>query len=87
MPLIANARICEQVDGTRPELAAIIGLRLHEVVGPDMIAPLRSQSDAGAVVEPEPAPRPLFARYFEPLTAPDPLHPVTAHVPPGIVQQ
>jgi hypothetical protein len=52
-----------------------------------MVTSLRPQAYARAVVEPEPAPRLLFAGYFEPLTAPDPLHPVTAHVPPGIVQQ
>jgi hypothetical protein len=69
------------------ELAAIVGLRLHEVVGPDMIAPFRPQPDAGSIVEPEPASRPLFLGYFEPLTAPDPLHAIAAHVPPGLVQQ
>ena len=71
----------------QPELAAIVGLGLHEVVGPDMVAPLRPQPDAGPIVEPEPAPRPLFPRYFEPLTAPDPLYAITANIPPGIVQQ
>ena len=71
----------------QPELAAIVGLGLHEVVAPHMIASLRPEPDAGSIVEPEPASRPLFLGYFEPLTAPDPLHPVAAHVPPGIVQQ
>ena len=52
-----------------------------------MITSLRSQPDAGAIVEPQPASRPLFPGYFEPLTAPDPLHTITAHIPPGIVQQ
>ena len=36
----------------QPNFAAIVGLGFDEVVGPDMIAPLRSQPDAGAVVEP-----------------------------------
>ena len=42
------------------ELAAVMGLRLDEVVAPDMVAMLRSQPDAGSVVEPQPAARPLF---------------------------
>ena len=46
-----------------------------------MIAPLRSQPDAGSIVEPEPASLPLFLGYFKPLTAPDPLHPITANIP------
>ena len=29
----------------------------------------------------------MFLGYFEPLTAPDPLHPIAAHIPPGLVQQ
>ena len=71
----------------QPDLAAIMGLGLDEVVGPDMIAPLRSQPDAGAVVEPQTASWPLFLGYFQPLTAPDALHTVLAHIPPGLVEQ
>src|SRR5512142_2215796 len=37
------------------ELAAIMGLSLNKVVGPDMIAPFRPQPDARSIVEPEPA--------------------------------
>ena len=48
----------------QPELAAIMGLGLDEVVAPDMIAMLRSQPDAGSVVEPQPAPRLLLPGYF-----------------------
>ena len=73
--------------GHQPELAAIVGLGLHEVVAPHVIASLRPEPDAGSIVEPEPAAWPLFFGYFKPLTAPDPLHAIAAHVPPGIVQQ
>jgi hypothetical protein len=69
--------------GHQPELAAVVGLGLNEVVAPPRIASLRPQPDAGAIVEPKPAVRPLFHGYFEPLTAPDPLHPIAAHIPPG----
>jgi hypothetical protein len=68
-------------------LAAVVGLGLHEVVGPDMIASFRPQPDAGSIVKPEPTSRPLLLGHFKPLTAPDPLHPITADVPPGFVQQ
>ena len=71
----------------QPQLAAIVGLRLHEVVGPDMTAPFRPQPDARPIVEPEPASRPLFLGYFEPLATPDPLHPIAAYIPPSLVQQ
>ena len=36
----------------QPDLAAVVGLGLDEVVRPDVIAPLRPQPDAGTVVEP-----------------------------------
>lgn len=69
------------------EFATVVGLRLNEVVAPYMIAMLRSQPDAGSVVEPEPAPRPLLPRYFQPLTAPDPLNAVTADLPARLAKQ
>jgi hypothetical protein len=63
-----------------------VSLGFHKVVGLDMIAPFRPHPDAGSIVEPEPASRPLFFGYFEPLTAPDLLYPIATHVPPGLVQ-
>jgi hypothetical protein len=62
----------------QPKLTAIVGLGLHKVVGPDMIASLRPQPDAGPIIEPESASWSLFLGYFEPLTAPDPLHAIAA---------
>ena len=64
-----------------------MGLRFDEVVAPHMIAMLRPQTDAGSVVEPQPAARSLFPGYFQPLTAPDPLDPITAHLPAGVGKQ
>ena len=64
-----------------------MGLGLDEVVAPDMIAMLRSQPDAGAVVEPQPASRLLLPGYFQPLTAPDPLNAITADLPTSIGKQ
>ena len=55
--------------------------RAHEVVRPDMIAPLRPQPHAGAVVEPQPAARLLLLRNLQPFAAPDPLHPILANIP------
>lgn len=55
----------EPVDQShQPQLPPIVGLRLDEVVAPDMIAMLRPQTDAGSVVEPEPPPRLLLPGYF-----------------------
>ena len=36
----------------QPHLAAVVGLSLNKIIGPDMVAPLRAQPDAGAVIEP-----------------------------------
>src|SRR5262252_3842752 len=40
-----------------------------------------------AVVEPQPRSRPLLLRHLQPSPPPDPLHPVLAHLEPGLVQQ
>ena len=48
-----------------------------------MIAMLRSQSNAGTVVEPQPPSRLLPFGYFGPSTAPDPLDAITANLPAG----
>ena len=69
------------------ELAAVVGLRLDEVIAPDVVAMLRPQPYAGSVIEPEPASRPLFPGYFQPLTAPDPLNPITSNLPARIGKQ
>jgi len=67
--------------GHQPELAPVISLRLNEVEAPNMIAMLRPQPDAGSIVEPEPASRPLLPRCFQLLPAPDPLDPITTDLP------
>jgi hypothetical protein len=64
-----------------------MGLRFDEVIAPRMIAMLRPQPDARSVVKPEPASWPLFLRYFQPLTAPYPLDPITSDLPAGTGQQ
>jgi hypothetical protein len=62
-------------------------LGLNEVIAPDMVSMLRSQPDAGPVVEPQTTPRLLFPGYFKPLTAPDPLDPITSDLPASIGEQ
>ena len=69
------------------ELTIVMGPRLNEVVAPDMVAMLRSQSDAGSVVEPEPAAWPLLPGYFQPLTTPDLLNAITSDPPAGVGKQ
>jgi hypothetical protein len=54
-----------------------MSLGLDEVVSPHMVAMLRPQTDTGSVVEPPPGARWLLLGYFQPLTASDPLDPVT----------
>ena len=59
----------------------------HEVVGPDMVRPLRSQPDAGSIAEPEPAPLRLPPRHLEPLAPPDALDPLLVHGPARLPQK
>ena len=54
---------------------------IDEVVAPDRISSLWTKPDTGTVIEPQPSSRPLFLRNFQPLTPPDPLHPVPACLP------
>jgi hypothetical protein len=49
---------------------------LDEVIGPDVVAMFRQQSNARAVVEPETSPFWLFGRDFQPLASPDPFQPL-----------
>ena len=64
-----------------------MGVALDEVEAPDMVAVLWAQPNAGAVIEPQPAPPRLLLRYFQPLATPDALNPVPADLDPALVQQ
>jgi len=50
-----------------------MGSILDEVVGPDVIAMLRPQAEAGAIRQPQTAPFGLLLGDLQPLTPPDPL--------------
>jgi hypothetical protein len=67
--------------------AAIVGAVLDEVVGPDVIAVLSPEADAGAVVEPQTAPLRLPCGNLQPLAPPDPLDPLVVDKPSGPAQQ
>ena len=58
----------------------------HEIVRPDVIRPLRPQTHARSVVEPQTASRLLLMRHLQPFAAPDPLHAVLAYVPARFLQ-
>src|SRR5208282_3515512 len=63
-----------------------MGLGFYKIVGPDMVAALRPQPDAGAVIQPQTATWLLFPGYFQPLTTPDALDPVGTHIPARFVE-
>ena len=67
--------------------APVVGAVLDKVVGPDVIAVLGPEPDAGAVVEPETSPLWLPGRHFQPLASPDPLDPLVVDQPAGPAQQ
>src|SRR5258708_12691465 len=58
-----------------------MGLRTDEVIAPDMVGVLWAQPHARPVVEPQPTSWLLFLWNLQPLTTPDPLHPVLADMP------
>ncbi len=60
---------------------------MDEVVGPDVIRPLGAQPDAGAVIEPKPAPLRLLAGHLQPLAPPQALDPLVVDLPAGIAKQ
>jgi hypothetical protein len=64
-----------------------MGPVLDEVVGPDVIAVLGPEPDAGAVVEPEASTLRLPGRNLQPLASPDPLDPLVVDQPAGPAQQ
>jgi hypothetical protein len=45
------------------------------------------ETDAGAVIEPQPTPLGLFLRNLEPLLTPDAFHPLMVYLPPIPLQQ
>src|SRR5437868_5309884 len=55
--------------------------------GPDMIAVLGSEPEAGAVSQPETTTLRLPGGNFRPLASPDPLHPLVIDEPAGPAQQ
>ena len=69
------------------ELPAVMRPVLDEVVGPDMVGPLRPEPEAGPVIEPEAALFRVFSRHFQPLPPPDPLNPLGVHHPPCLAQE
>ena len=60
---------------------------MDEVVGPDVIRPLGTQPDAGAVIEPETASLRLFLGHLQPLAPPQALDPLVVDLPAGVAQQ
>ena len=69
------------------KLAPVLSLILHEVVAPDVIWPLRPQTDARSVVEPETAAFGLFLRDFQPFPPPDPIDALDADAPAFVDEQ
>ena len=55
------------------EGAPVVSAVLDEVIRPDVVRPLGSETHARPVVEPETAPLRLFHWYFQPFPAPDPI--------------
>jgi len=70
-------------DVEHPVLPSIMGAILDKVVGPDVVGVLGPQPQAGAVRQPEPATLGLLFGDLEPLSAPDPLHPLVVDHPAG----
>jgi hypothetical protein len=70
-----------------PHRPPIMRLRTHHVVAPDMVGMLRTESHARPIVRLQPASWLLFLWNLQPLTTPDPLHPVLAALPACSLEQ
>ena len=69
-----------------PHCPSIVGVGTHEVVGPDVIAMLRPQPRAGAVVEPQTSAWFLPLRHLQSFAMPYELHAILARIPPSLLQ-
>ncbi len=67
--------------GQHAKRPSVMGPRLDEVVGPDMVPPVGSEPDTGPVVKPEPVSLGLLGRDLEPLAPPDAFYPLVVHMP------
>ena len=74
-------------DAQHPERLSVVGAISNEVVGPDMVGPLRAQTNARSIIEPQTPAFGLFCRDFQPLTSPDPLDTLLVHRPSGSAKQ
>lgn len=74
-------------DVEHPERPAIMRAVVDEVVRPDMVWPLGAQSDARAVIQPEPFPLRLFGRNLQPFTSPDPFNTLVVYSPASASQK
>jgi hypothetical protein len=74
-------------DVEHAKFPAIVGAVLDKVVGPHVIGVLGAQPQARSIAQPQPPPLGLPGRHFEPLAAPDPLHPLVVDQPPRTAQQ
>jgi hypothetical protein len=66
---------------------SVMGSILDEVVGPDMVLMLWPQAKARAVRQPQTAAFGLLVGDLQPLTPPDPFHPLIVDPPARIPQQ
>ena len=83
-----QALTSELVDDVQhPVFPPVVGDVLNEVIAPDMARPLRPQSHARSIVEPEPPPSGLLLRHLETLPPPDPLDHRQADPPARLLQQ
>ena len=74
-------------DGQHTERAAVMRPVGNEVIRPDMAFVLRPESDARAIVEPEPASLGLLLRDLEPFASPDAFHPLCIDRPAFAAEQ
>ena len=83
-----QALVGELVDDVEhAELAPLVGAVLDEVVGPDVIAVLGPEPDAGAAGQPETTALRLLLGDLQPLASPDPLEPLVIDEPASPAQQ
>jgi hypothetical protein len=83
-----KAFVSELVDNVEHSYPApVVSAVLDEVVGPDVIAVLGPEADAGPIAQPQAAALRLPGGNLQPLASPDPLDPLVVDEPAGPAQQ
>jgi len=74
-------------DREHPEPPPIPRPVMHKVIAPNMILMLRTKSNTGSIIQPQPPPFRLTLRDLQPLLPPQSFNTLVVDIPPFIAQE